>query len=141
DLALGTGSYDGIFGAQTLVRFRALFFQADVQYALRRRGHYAYRYADSLGWSGGPGVYLWRRGGDSLALQCVLAGETKGFDTFQGEPAADTGVTALYVGPRVSASFRNVSADVGVDLPVIMNTTSFQSTPDYRIRAGLSIRF
>ena len=141
DLALGTGSYDGVFGVRTFVRYKALFFQGDAQFTLRGRGHYSYRYANDLQWNGGPGVYLYRRAGDSLAVQCAVSGETKGYDTFQGEHALDTGVTSLYVGPRVIAFFVRINGDIGLDLPVIMNTTDFQTTPDYRIRAGLSIRF
>ncbi|MGB8169891.1 MAG: hypothetical protein WCF18_20480 [Chthoniobacteraceae bacterium] len=141
DLALGTGSYDGVFGLQSFVRYKEVFFQADAQFTLRGRGHYSYRYANDLQWNGGPGVYLHRRGGDSIALQCVVAGETKGYDHFQGERALDTGITSLYVGPRVTATFGRISGDVGVDLPVIMNTTKFQTTPDYRIHAGLTIHF
>ncbi len=141
DLALGTGSYDGVFGLQSFVRYKALFFQGDVQFTLRGRGHYSYRYANDLQWTGGPGVYLYRRGSNTLALQCAVSGETKGYDQFQGESALDTGVTSLYVGPRVTASFGRFSGDVGVDLPVIMNTTKFQTTSEYRIRAGITIHF
>lgn len=95
----------------------------------------------NLRWDGGPGVYLHRRGGNVLALQCAVSGETKGYDKFQGEDALDSGLTSLYVGPRVTASFGRINGDIGVDLPVIMNTTKFQTTPDYRIRAGLTIHF
>lgn len=34
DLTLGTGSYDGIFGAQTPVRYKKTFFEAEVQNSL-----------------------------------------------------------------------------------------------------------
>ncbi|MCE9609327.1 MAG: hypothetical protein K8R23_03770 [Chthoniobacter sp.] len=141
DLALGTGSYDGVFGLQVAVRYRAVFFQADAQYALRGAGRYSYRYAHDFSWTGGPGVELKRRGEDVLALQCVLSGETKGLDQFRGARAEDTGLTSLYVGPRVLASWGRVSGEVAVDLPVLMNTTALQTTPDYRIRAGFTIRF
>ncbi len=141
DLALGTGSYDAILGAEALVRYRSIFFQAEVQYAIRGRGHYSYRFANDLLWSGGPGVYLYRRGTDSVALQCVVAGETKGYDRFRGEDALDTGTTMLSVGPRVSASLGKWSGDLGLDLPVISNATKFQTTADYRIRAGLTFHF
>ncbi len=141
DLALGTGSYDGVFGAQLALRYKALFFQADVQYTWRGQGRYSYRYANDFSWDGGPGVYLIRNPRGSLALQAVVSGETKGTDTFLGEPAEDTGITSLYVGPRIVASFGRVQGEVGVDFPTIMNTTAFQTTPDYRIRAGLSIHF
>ena len=141
DLALGTGSYDGVFGAQTFVRYQRVFFQADVQYTVRGEGDHSYNFADDLQWRGGPGAYVLRRGGDSLSVQCVLSGETKGYDTFEGERAVDSGITSLYIGPRVNASFGRFSGEVEVDLPVIMNTTDFQTTADYRIRAGISIAF
>lgn len=141
DLALGTGSYDGVFGLQSFVRYRAVFFQADAQFTLRGHGHYSYRFAHDLQGNGGPGVYLYRRAGNSIALQAVVAGETKGYDRFQGERAKDSGLTSLYIGPRVTAAFGRIRGDLGVDLPVLMHTTSFQTTADYRIRAGLSIHF
>lgn len=141
DLALGSGSYDGVFGAQLRVRFKRLFFEADVQYTWRGQGDYSYRYANDLVWEGGPGVYILRDQRGSFALQCAVSGETKGMDTFQGEAALDTGLTSLYLGPRVVASLGKVQGEIGADFPVIMNTTSFQTTPDYRIRAGFSIHF
>lgn len=141
DLALGTGSYDGVFGLQVALRYRAVFFQADAQYTLRGAGRYSYRYAHDLSWTGGPGVELMRRGEDVLALQGVLSGETKGLDRFRGAHAEDTGLTSLYVGPRVLATWGRVSGEVAVDLPVLMNTTALQTTADYRVRAGFTIRF
>lgn len=141
DLTLGTGSVDGVFGFQTEMRYKAIFFEADLQYTVRGYGDYEYRFANDLSWSGGPGVYLYRKNGKSLGLQCVVAGETKGYDRFQGVEDPDSSVTSLYVGPRINASFGRISGEVGVDLPVIMNATSFQTTADYRIRAGFTIHF
>ena len=141
DLALGTGSWDGIFGAQLFLRYRAVFFQADTQFTLRGDSHYSYHFANDFSWSGGPGVYLLRKERKLLGLQCALSGESKDTDRFQGRVAEDTGVTSLYIGPRVTAQLGNLSADVGVDLPVIMNTTKLQVVPDYRIRAGITWHF
>ena len=141
DLALGTGSYDGIFGVQIFTRHRAFFFEADAQFTLRGDGRYSYRFAHDLAWRGGPGVDILRRGADVLALQGVVSGETKGKDRFQGEPAEDTGLTSLYIGPRVLATWGRLNAEVEIDLPVMMHTTALQTTADYRIRAGFTIRF
>ena len=141
DLALGTGSYDGIFGVQIFTRYRAVFFQADTQFTLRGDGRYSYHFANDLSWSGGPGVDILRRGADVLALQCVLSGESKDTDRFQGRVADDTGVTSLYIGPRVLATWGRVNAEVAVDLPMMMHTTALQTTADYRIRAGFTIHF
>jgi hypothetical protein len=141
DLTLGTGSVDGIFGAQTLVRYRALFFQGDAQYACRGRGTFSYRFANDFSWSGGPGVYLLRKSNRLLALQFVLSGETKGYDSQLGQTLTDTGVSSLYLGPRILGAVGRLSAEAGIDLPVIMNTTDFQLTPNFRIRAGLTYEF
>ena len=141
DLALGTGSWDGVFGVQASARYRAVFFQGEVQFTLRGPSHYTYHFANDLAWNGGPGVYFVRDEKRSLALQCVVSGESKNTDVFRGQPAYDTGVTALYVGPRVLARFGRFSAEAGVDLPVLMHTTDFQTTPDHRIRAALSVQF
>lgn len=141
DLTLGTGSVDGVFGFQTLLRYKSLFFQADTQFGWRGRGSYSYRFANDLTWSGGPGVYFLRKNNKSLALQFVLSGETKGYDQQNGEPLTDTGVTSLFLGPRLLGNIGRFSCEAGVDFPVIMNTTDFQTTPTYRIRAGLTYQF
>lgn len=141
DLTLGTGSYDAIFGAQFFVRYKEVFFEADTQFTLRGDGDHSYHFANDLSWSGGPGVYLYRKGRQSLGLECVVSGESKNTDRFQGRVAEDTGITSLYVGPRVTAQLGGLSADVSLDLPTIMNTTKVQLVPDYRIRAGLTYHF
>lgn len=141
DLTLGTGSVDGIFGVQVDVRYQRFFFQADAEYSLRGSGAYQYRFANDFTCSAGPGVYVYRKDGNSVGLQFLTALETKGYDTFQGVPDSDSAITELYIGPRVTASFGRFNGEIGVDLPVILNTPGYQLTPDYRIRAGFSIRF
>jgi hypothetical protein len=141
DLALGTGSWDGIFAIGGSVGYRAVFFEAEAQFTLRGAGHYSYHFANDLAWSGGPGVYILRDDERTLALQCAVSGESKDTDVFRGRPAADTGVTSLYVGPRVLAKFGRVTAEVGADFPVLMHTTAFQTTAEYRLRAALTIAF
>lgn len=141
DLALGSGSYDGIFGVQASARYKAVFFLADLQYAWRGEGRYSYRYANDLAWSGGPGYYFVRRRDSSLGLQLVLAGETKGKDKFRGQPAEDTGITSLYVGPRLVGSHGRWSFELGQETPVLLNNTSLQIVPDYRVRAGVAFQF
>jgi hypothetical protein len=141
DLTLGTGSYDAIFGAQFFVRYKEVFFEADTQFTLRGDGRHSYHFANDLSWSAGPGFYIYRQGRRSVGLECVVSGESKNTDRFQGRVAEDTGITSLYVGPRVTAQLGGLSADIGLDIPVIMNTTKLQLVPDYRIRAGFSYHF
>jgi hypothetical protein len=141
DLTLGTGSWDGVFGVQSFTRYKALFVEADLQYTVRSSGRFGYRFANDLTWAAGPGVYLLREGSSSVALQCALSGESKGKDRFRGESADDTGITSMFIGPRLLASHGSFSGEVGFDLPLIIHNTALQAVPDYRIRAGLTFRF
>ena len=54
DLTLGTGSYDGIFGGRTSLRYKDFFFQGDLQFTLRGDGLHQYHFANDLSWGGGP---------------------------------------------------------------------------------------
>jgi hypothetical protein len=141
DLTLGTGSYDGIFGGQTSLRYKNFFFQSDLQFALRGDGLHQYHFANDLSWGGGPGYYFIRQRGTILGLQFVVSGEHKDVDRFRGQPAEDTGITSVFLGPRLIASVGRISAEVAVDLPVSIDNTALQVVPDYRIRGGIAIRF
>ena len=142
DLALGSGSYDGLVGTGIYARYRRGFFNASVQYSIRSEGDFNYRYANDLTWSGGPGVYLVLEESWTASLQFVISGEDKGLDEFAGEKAADTGITSVYLGPQLNVTWSDkLSAQVGVDLPVLLNNTALQAVPDYRVRAAFTYRF
>ena len=148
DLALGSGSYDTVLGAGVFARYKAGFFQASAQYTVRTTGAYDYRYANDVSFDAGPGVFFLqgrefgRFGPVTFGAQFVVSGEHKNRDTFRGEIAEDTGATALYVGPRVLAGVGSrFIAEAGADLPVLIDNTSFQVVPSYRVRAGFSVKF
>src|SRR4029079_15483476 len=97
DLTLGTGSFDGIFGAQLSAHYGSWFFQTELQFALRGDGRHEYDFADDFSWAGGPGYYFVRSHDAVVGLQFVVSGETKGRDRFEDDPAEDTGITAVYL--------------------------------------------
>jgi len=142
DLTLGTGSFDGIVGTGIYARWKRVFLTANTQYAIRSTGDIDYQFANDLTWFGGPGVYAVLSHKCTLAVQAVVSGEYKDLDTFRGEKADDTGVTAVYLGPQVSFTWSaKLSAEIGADFPVSIANTSLQAVPDYRVRAGLTWRF
>src|SRR5437016_235578 len=141
DLTLGTGSYDGIFGEQTSLRYKNAFFEADVQFTLRGDGTHQYHFANDLTWSGGPGYYFIRRQDMIIGLQFVASGEYKDVDRFRGKPADDTGITSVFLGPRLIASRGRFSAEIAAELPVSIDNTALQVVPDYRLRGALSFHF
>ena len=91
--------------------------------------------------AGGPGYYFIRNPHTIVGLQFVVSGEHKDVDRFRGKEAEDTGITSVFVGPRIVASLGKISAEIAADLPVSIDNTALQVVPDYRIRGGIAIRF
>ena len=141
DLTLGSGSYDGIFGGQFSVRAKSFFFQTDAQFNLRGAGAHQYRFANDISWSGGPGYYFVRNRETIVGLQFVCSGEHKDVDRFRGQPAEDTGITSVFLGPRFIVSHGKFSGELAAELPVSIDNTALQVVPDYRLRASFAVRF
>jgi hypothetical protein len=141
DLAFGSGSVDGILGANVFLREDRFFFAANLQYSIRTRGAYGYRYADDFIWSAGPGIYLSQDGINDFKLRLNFSGEVKGRDNLNGITADDTGATNVFVGPQLIGNFgRNAYAQIGVDLPIARDNTALQIVPDYRVNANVNLR-
>jgi hypothetical protein len=142
DLALGSGSVDGIVGTSVYVHHRRFFGEAAVQYAIRSTGSYDYRYANDLIWSVKPGVYLAMNDNWTLSAEFCASGESKGLDTLDGEELDDTGLTSAFLGPSLTYTRHHaLEAMAGVDFPVCLRNTAYQIVPDYRIRAAVTWRF
>jgi hypothetical protein len=142
DLTLGSGSYDGFVGTEFYVRSQRWFFTAETQYAIRSTGDFDYRFANDLTWSGGPGYYLVFGEDLTVALQVDVSGESKAMDHFRGEKAEDTGLTAVFLGPRLSVSWKGkLSAEVSAAFPVDIQNSALQAVADYRVQGGLVWRF
>jgi len=139
DLTLGTGSYDGIFGVQSSLRYKNFFAEANGQFTLRGDGTHDYHFANDLTWNAGPGYYLVRKRETLVGCQCAVSGESKDVDRFQGRAAEDTGVTSVFVGPRIIVSHDQISGELAAEFPVLMNTTALQAVPDYRLRASVAV--
>jgi hypothetical protein len=141
DLTLGTGSYDGVFGEQSSLHYKDVFFETNVQFTLRGDGLHQYHFANDLVWGGGPGYYFIRSRDTIFGLQCVVSGEYKDVDRFRGKKAEDTGITSVFLGPRLVASRGRWSAEIAAELPVAVENTALQVVPDYRLHGGISVQF
>jgi len=147
DLALGSGSVDGIVGARAFASWKRLYGTSSVQYFIRSQGSYNYQYANELLWRVGPGAFLALDDtglgrGYTLGLAAALSGETKGLDKLSGVKAPDTGFTSIYLGPTMTFTWgESLQAILGGDLPVLQNTSGVSLVPDFRIQAALTWRF
>lgn len=142
DLALGSGSVDGIIGAQGFWSWQRFFLTGGLQYLLRTEGDFDYEYANDLIWDGGPGAFVLLDHDYSLGTQVAITGESKGNDSLNGVKAEDTAITALYVGPSFLFTWGpSLSGDLAADIPAVQNNSSLQIVPDYRLRGGVTWRF
>ena len=141
-LALGSGSYDGIVGTSLFGRWERLFVTADIQYKIRSRGDFDYRYANDLVWHVKPGGYLWLSPEGTLGLQLAVSGEDKGKDDLAGVAVEATGISSVFIGPEFSLTWKeNLSAELGAEFPVVNDNSGLQLVPDYRVKAALTWRF
>jgi hypothetical protein len=142
DLALGSGSFDGVVGGSMFARWHRLYATARIQYAIRSEGDFGYRYANDLVWSGGPGVYFWQSHESTLGLRLNVSGETKGKDKWNGAKMDDTAHTNVFLGPELAFAWEeHLRVDVGADLPVVRENSALQIVPDYRIRFAATWQF
>jgi hypothetical protein len=142
DLTLGSGSYDGVLGTGFFARWKRVFLTGSMQYAIRSEGAYGYQFANDWTWLGGPGIYLVLADQQTLSVQLAVSGDSKGEDTLNGVRTGDTAMTSVYLGPQINYTWSSsLSAVLGVDLPVIMNSSGEQVVPSYRIRAAATVRF
>jgi hypothetical protein len=141
-LALGSGSYDGVFGLTASARWRRWFLSGQFQYYLRTKGEAGFKYGDEIIVSGGPGAYVFFGDSWTLSLQLNALYDTMARDELLGRVSNRTGETAWYMGPFLAFTFgEHFSANAGVDVPLRIANNGFQSVADYEIRGGISWRF
>ena len=142
DLALGSGSVDVILGANAFATYRRLFGATGFQYGVRSRGAHGYRYDNDLAFHFGVGGYVLTHSAMSLALEARLAGETKGNDEQHGETVTGSGLTALYVGPQLHATYEERARfAVSIQRPVLQSVSELQLVRDYRVLVGIGWQF
>jgi hypothetical protein len=142
DLALGSGSVDGVLGATLTTRWDRWLVTAQFQYYLRMEGEDSFRYGDDLIATAGPGAYLLLDDRYTVSLRLIATYETMGEDEILGQKSALSGETAWYLGPQAVLTWGTQwSANLGVDLPVRVANRGLQNAADYRLKAGVNWRF
>lgn len=142
DLALGSGSLDGLLGVSFLWTRGRFQLAGDAQYALRTEGDFDYEYADDLTWSLSPGVYTALAYDYTVGFAARLSGERKGKDERDGDQVEDSGIVSVYAGPRLTVTQGSqLHFEVGGEVPLHQDTSALQLVPDYRLHLSASVRF
>lgn len=144
DLALGSGSIDGIIGGSAFASWDRVFTILSAQHAIRSEGAYRYQYGDETTWFVSVGGYLLLDPRYTLTLQAVTSGRHQGTDTLEGTPTTADGegktTTFVFLGPGMSFTWGTSFAfELAGDLPVARPEEGL--IPSYRVRGGLSWRF
>ena len=144
DLALGSGSIDGIIGGAAFASWDRAFLTASVQHAIRSEGAYRYQYGDETNWFVGVGGYVLLDHAYTLTLQAVTSGKYQGTDTLEGTSTAAAGesstTTWVFVGPAMSFTWGTaLGVEIAGDLPVVRPDDGLM--PEYRVRGGVTWRF
>jgi hypothetical protein len=141
DLALGSGSWDGLIGTNISGRVHKWFYNATVQYAIRTRGDFDYKYANDFLWYGGPGYYVSASSDWPVGFQLLFAGEHKGNDELGSVKTDDTAITSAYLEPTASIGLKQMgTAEIGVGIPLVIHNSGLQTVPKYRVRIGFTWR-
>lgn len=145
DLALGSGSWDGVFGLSAYGSFDRAFLTTSAQYSLRDEGRFGYQYGNEVNWFATLGGYVLLRHDATLALQLVTSGSYQRPDTLDGTSTAAEGEDAasrlwVFVGPGMTFTWgTSLAMEIAGDLPVKHRDAGL--IPEYRIRGGLTYRF
>ena len=142
DLAIGSGSYDFLFGAELLYQQTRFFISGAGQYIFRQEGDYDYEYGNEVHWNMGPGYFLALDDCYSTALRLKFSGEHKESDSVDGASLENSDDSRVFVGPEIIQSFGdNWFFTVGTDLTLHSESSSEGVTPRYRISAALAKNF
>jgi len=142
DLALGSGSTDVLLGTTVFGSYNRLYAKTFLEYAIRTEGAFNYQFANEIIWDSALGVYVLLDHAYTGGVQLGVLVESKGNDTINGVSGGDTGMTAIYLGPGFTFTWKsNLGASLVFDFPTLQNNTGLQVVPTFRVRGGITWRF
>jgi hypothetical protein len=141
-LTRGSGSWDGLVGAQLFTSLRRWYVAAHVTGRWNGAGDHGYRFGNSLAWGGGPGCFLWWTDAGTLGLLANCTGHASRHDTVRGARLPHAGGVVVFVGPSLNLTWGSrLTGELGVDLPVLQRVNGIQMADRWRGHAGATWRF
>ncbi len=144
DLAMGTGSFGGVFSAAFDYLHGPFVSRISANYTLRPEGDFGYDFADAYGWDIAAGARLMEGGHDrtGVTLLAGVTGEHAGDDRIDGRVYEHTSNHAVYAGPRLRVEHDSwLQANLQLDLPVYAHAGEVALVSSWRLRAAVTLRF
>ncbi len=141
-IALGSGSWDFLFGGKAALKHGLNLVTLESQYNLRTEGDHGFRHGDEWVWRLGAHRYLLLDMDHSLTLGAELSGEWRDENRVDGVARSGSDKTGTYMGPvaRYTRSDR-LSLGLGVDIPVTDRNKGTGGAADFRMRANAAWSF
>lgn len=141
-VALGTGSWDYLFGGKVVAKLDLHLLTAESQYNLRTEGDYGWQHGDEWTWRLGGHHYVVLDMERSLSLGVELSGEWRSENKLDGVKRAGSDKTGTYVGPLVRYTHGDsLNLSAGLDLPISDRNKGTGGAADYRIYGNLAWSF
>lgn len=138
---LGSGSYDYIFGGYGLLRYERFVAFSDLQYSIRTEGDYDYQFGNDLLTNFSPGYYIYLEHDWAVAGLVSFSGEFKDKDQIESSDVAGSGVSNLYLGPALIASFGDrLAGELRYEFRITDEDAGASVVPEAKIRASLGYR-
>lgn len=141
NLALGSGSTDGLLGVAARGEREGWYGRGQAQYWLRTEGDHAYRYGNDLMVTVAAGRLLVRGRGPELGVGVHAVYETREADEQAGASIPNTEVTAWYAGAHADWTSGALDSELAFDLPIEQESAGTSLVPDYRVRASVGLVF
>lgn len=138
DLALGSGSFDGIVGVALNTSWKQLLSWRTLNTSSERAAILATASATSWLFPGGPAcIFCSARNEPLRSSQALVTKVKRAIESMESNA-----MTAWYAGPALTFTLgERLSATANVDVPLRIYNRAFQTVPGYRVRGGLTWRF
>jgi hypothetical protein len=142
-LALGSGSWDGIFGVNAYGKYGRWAAQGNAQYKLNTEGDFDFEYGDEFVWLTGVKYFAVLEHAQSLAAGVDLSGNWQDQNKVLGETDTDHPSTrATYVGPAATYTHGDrLNISVAWDFPIAGEDNGLEGAADTHVRASASWQF
>ena len=142
DIALGTGSFDYVFGAGSILEYKDVSLDINLSYSYKKEGAHHYRFGNDFQWNLLLAKKFIEKEKFNFFYGIRLSGENKEEDKILGVKLDNTDERNIYLGPEFFLSFSSkLQAKFGILAPVHAESSSDDVVPKIRAVSGISYMF
>ncbi len=139
-VALGSGSWDGIFGVSGLWKRGRVMGMGEAQYVLRTEGDFDFEYGDEVIGRAGLFWFALLEDAGSIAAGAEVTADRKAEDRVMGVKQDGSDGDAVYAGPSLRATWNDrLAASFAWDIAVSGEDEGLEGAASTRVRGALAM--